>query len=500
MSRARNKQVPDSGRRLRGADAGRLRIPARPADPRAGQAVVFILLALTALVFVLLFNVDLHRIIQRKDQAQNAGDAAALAAARWQGATINLVGELNLMHALALANGQPAAVDAITNMQARLCFTGPMTAFFASQIAAKNNHMYVDDDMTSLIREHANLVRTQYGGQFNGSQYFPEPWPGAWEEYANMLDQVAADGIAAGPDNAQFFLDPSAGHPLMEKAFYEAVEGKNWCWFFLHTPGLLDGYSSYHDWPPLPASDGNDYADAEIFGIGLQPFTVPLHTYFSPTELEEAFRDGGFDTVSAAMLAVTNVMNVDETWYVYNKRDWGAWDRIKPDGANAFPITGEVRPEYDVAGADAVVRVYATVERMTPGPNGATLTDQVVWTAAAKPFGYLDTGTGDKARATSAAEFVLPAFRNVRLIPIDSASGSENNSSDVEWVRHIRSHLESYLVSGPHTSSCRFCRALAVWEPAPFRQEGIDWLSLYSDRCRVPSGGGSHGGGTRRGH
>lgn len=493
--RYRGRRPEGGGQR---AETGKNRTPAP--DRRSGQAVVFILLALTALVFVLLFNVDLHRIIQRKDQTQNAGDAAALAAARWQGATINLVGELNLMHALALANGQPNAVDAITNMQARLCFTGPMTAFFASQIAAKNNHMYVDDDMTALIREHADLVRTQYASQFDGSQYFPEPWPGAWAEYADMLDQVAADGIAAGPDNAQFFMDPSAGHPLMEKAFYEAVDGKNWCWFHLHASGLLASYGSYHDWPPLPESDVADYADAEIFGIGLQPFTMPLRSRFSPAELETAFHEAGFDTVSAAMLAVTNVMDTDEVWYVYNQPDWGAWNRIKPDGADAFPITGEVRPEYDVAGADAVVRVYATVDRMTPGLDGAALNDKVIWTAAAKPFGYLDTDAGDKVRATSAADFVLPAFRDVRLIPIDSASGSENSSSDVEWVRHIRSHLQPYLTSGPQSSSCRYCRALATWEPDSFRQEGIDWLSLYSDRCRVTSGGGGRGGGTRRGH
>ena len=47
---------------------------------RSGQAILFLLMALTVLVFILLLNIDLHRIIQRKDQAQNAGDAAALAA------------------------------------------------------------------------------------------------------------------------------------------------------------------------------------------------------------------------------------------------------------------------------------------------------------------------------------------------------------------------------------------------------------------------------------
>jgi len=490
----RGRKTEDGGQR---AEVGGRRQPA--ALSRSGQAVVFLLFAFTALIFVLLYNVDLHRIIQRKDQAQNAGDAAALAAARWQGATLNLVGELNLMHVLALAAGQPVAVDAITNMQARLCFTGPMTALFAAQIAAKQNHMYVDDDMTALIKEHADTVRSQYTALFDGAQYYAEPWPGAWLQYADMLDQIAADGIAAGPDNAQFFMDPSAGHPLMLKDFYDAVDGKNWCWFYLHAPGLLESYSSFHDWPPLPDPNVSDYTDAEIFGIGLQPFSTPLRNLFSASDLEARFREAGFDTVAASLFAVTNVLRPFETWYLYKSGTWSDWTRIKPDGEDAFPVTGQVRPEYDTAGADAVVRVNASVERMTPGIEGGSRSDKVVWTAAAKPLGYLEDGA-DKQRVTAAADFVLPAFRAVRLIPVDAASGSENSSSDVAWVRHIRSHLRPYLDTGPRVSGCRYCSALAVWENAAFRQEGSDWLGLYCDTCRISAPGSHRGGGSRRGH
>ena len=472
----------------------------RPRASRSGQAVVFLLLAFTALVFVLLFNVDLHRIIQRKDQTQNAGDAAALAAARWQGSTLNLVGELNLLHALALAAQTPEAVDAITNMQARLCFTGPMTALFAAQIAAKNNHIYSDPDMTALLTEHAATIRSQYAARFNGEMYFPEPWPGAWAEYADMVELIASDGIAAGPDNTQFYLDPSSGHPLLDKAFYDAVDSRNWCWFYLHVRGLLESYGSYHDWPPLPDPDVNDYADSEIFGLGLRPYTSTLNDLSSAAKLEALIQDAGLGPISAAALTASNAMDTVQTWYVFNRKDWTAWDRIKPGGENDFPITGPVRAEYDYAGADAVVRVYASVERMTPGIDGGNRSDKVVWTAAAKPFGYLDTDT-DKKRPDSASDLVLPAFRDVRLIPIDAASGSENSTSDIEWVRHIKSHLKTYLDIGPQASGCRYCNALAAWEVPAFRQEGIDWLELYCDNCKVPSGGGGHrGGGSRRGH
>ena len=471
-------------------------------SPASGQVVVFLLFAFTALIFVLLFNVDLHRIIQRKDQTQNAGDAAALAAARWQGATLNLVGELNLLHVLALCAQNPTAVDAITNMQARLCFTGPMTGLFAAQIAAKDNHMYNDADMTALLSEHAATVRTEYAARYGNDTHFTEPWTDAWHDYADMIDRIASEGIAAGPDNSEFFFDPTSGHILYSKAFYEAVAGKNWCWFYLYERELLQAYNSYRDWPPLPQPNATDYADSEIFGVGLHAAVVPLKFVFSPTALATAISDAQLDTVSASALAVTNVMEPAEAWYFYNDDKWTEWDRIRPDGENAFPITGPVRPEYDYAGADAVVRVYASVDRMTPGLSGSASSDKIVWTAAAKPFGYLEASS-EKVRPDSAARFVLPAFRNVRLIPIDAASGSENGSSDAEWVRHIKSHLKTYLDHGPASdaASCRYCSALATWESAAFRQEGIDWLDLFCSDCHVPSGGGGfRGGGSRRGH
>ena len=460
--------------------------------------MVFLLLALTALVFVLLFNVDLHRIIQRKDQTQNAGDAAALAAARWQGATLNLVGELNLLHALALSAQNPAAVDAITNMQARLCFTGPLTGLLAAQVAAKNNHIYVDADMTALLKEHASTVRSLYATQISGSTYFPEPWPGAWTTYADMLDEIAADGIAAGPDNNQFYIDPQTGHLLQQKAFYEAIEGHNWCWFYLHAFEVLKAYTSYRDWPPLPSPDQGEYADSEIFGLGLQPTVLPMKQIFSPSALETQIEQAGLSGATTADLSRTNVMDSMETWYFYDAKRWTDWTRLSENG---FPVAGPVRKEYDYAGADTAVRVYASVNRMTPGLDGGNASDKVVWTAAAKPFGYLEDENGDKTRPDSAASFVLPAFRNVRLIPIDAASGSENNSSDIEWVYHVKNHLPTYLDNGPSVSeSCRYCQALVTWENQTFRQEGIDWLGLNCDECNVSSGGSSHGGGTSRGH
>ena len=53
---------------------------------------------------------DIFLSARAKMHLANTGDAAALAAARWQGVTLNLIGDLNLAH-LAAACDHGAAVE-----------------------------------------------------------------------------------------------------------------------------------------------------------------------------------------------------------------------------------------------------------------------------------------------------------------------------------------------------------------------------------------------------
>src|SRR3989339_1814030 len=96
-----------------------------------GQTIVFFMMLLFILVFVLIWIFDLHKSIYIKSVSRNAGDSSALMAARWEGITLNLIGDLNILHAIALSATNTAAETAITNMQARLCYVGPMIAFMA---------------------------------------------------------------------------------------------------------------------------------------------------------------------------------------------------------------------------------------------------------------------------------------------------------------------------------------------------------------------------------
>ena len=129
--------------------------------------------------------------------------------------------------------------------------------------------------------------------------------------------------------------------------------------------------------------------------------------------------------------------------------------------------------------------------------------DDILWTAAAKPFGYLESDDDDGLRLRpDAYGIVLPAFRDVRLIPIDAGSGGAGGAFDIGWRRHLDEHLPLYTSTGALDDGCRYCRLIDTFEDSDCRRQGIDWLLVNSDRCTLPSpgGGGGGGGGTRRGH
>ena len=185
----------------------------------------------------------------------------------------------------------------------------------------------------------------------------------------------------------------------------------------------------------------------------------------------------------------TGIVSVAATWYCYAESAWRNWNDVIPQG---FPFLGDIRSEYDYLGADAAVRIEEQNDRLTPGGTS----DDITWTAAAKPFGYLDGPI-----RPDAYNLVLPAFHEVRLIPLD-ASTSPAGGSRPGWAEHVYYHLPAYTAGGPAAldSSCWYCSQLGIWEDAAFRQAGLDWLTQYSSTCHTPGPGGGPGGGTRRGH
>ena len=413
--------------------------------------MIFMIMALLILAVVIVWVFDVHTVLYLKARTQNAGDAAALAAARWQGISLNLIGDLNILQALALSRGDTTAAAQITDVQARLCFVGPLVGLLASQQAAKNNRAYVNPDYTAILMEHVAIVPDYL-------DLFPDPYHDAWQDYREMLSDIASNGVAAGPDNTQYFIPPITYLP---RNFYEAVAGLDWCWFYWNDPTILQSYTGYQNWPPPLTNPSPNTYNSEVFGLGLRPFTTVLPggagtvARMNQIRSERGISPDTPGTISNEVAGITN------TWYGYA---WTSWSALAPD--NNFPILPlQVKPEYDYAGADAVIRVEAFAQPRMPtafsslkpflirSSSSATRLTQsaaaagaVTWTAAGKPFGYLATD-GSPVRPDAYA-IVLPAFRNVRLIPVDAATGSNAGAYDLAWRRHNHDHMPIYWQSG----------------------------------------------------
>ncbi|MFW5870929.1 MAG: pilus assembly protein TadG-related protein [Verrucomicrobiota bacterium] len=487
---------------------------------RTGQTIIFLLVVLVILTLAVLWQFDVHRILFVKSRTQNAGDAAALAAARWQGTTLNLIGDMNIMKAIALSETNMEAVASISNLQSRLCYVGPMIAFMGAQQAAKHNGIYPNDSYTDRLRDHAHDVRHEYTeiGP-DGQMLFPEPYPGCWEDYAEMLEYIADEGVAAGPDNARFYSDYSGSHTLLDVGFYEAIAGRSWCWFYSNAPDLLEEYRNFFPcwWEDLPPIAHRRYVNSEIFGLGLSRYSTSLSGFF---EDEQAAIDAMLEHADQRGLGYPVNSNAFQSamWYCYDRAQWSSWsDRDSmptsdnPRPPNHFPSVGTVKEQYNYTGADSAVRIQAATERLTPGSARSETTNQITWTAAAKPFGYLS----DTLRPDS-YEIVLPAFREVRLIALDASSTPYGGSYNLAWRDHIEKHLpghkdpgtgrwvRGYIDGGPNaeatSGSCWYCRQLRIWEDNQFRQDGVDWLEENSHLCTISPDGSGRGGGRRRGH
>lgn len=474
-----------------------------PAKAGSGQAVIFILMALAVLCAIFLRNVDLHLLVTGKTKAQNAGDAASLAAASWQGKAINLVGELNVMHAAAICAEDALAVESITNMQARLCFAGPLTALRASQAAAKKNGAKSRNEFTRFLLEHAKNI-LKYGEDAGGEALFPEPYPGAWQEYHDALVQIANDGIAAAPDNAKFYGDATGGHILLDRAFYDAVAGRNWCWFYLyHGTGdgdsartILDDFSGHGYFGPVPPPDPPLFRNSEIFGLGLsvRNFAIAKDSHAAALILESLS-----DAAGHLLRNRDRLFSSHENWYVYDGSVWkNGWPKMAYGREDFLPLTGSVREECDYSGADAVTRLYVQTELFS-APRKETR--DILWTSASKPFGNLPAADEGKSVPPFAYGIVLPAFRDVRLIPVDAATSGGDGAFDLAFRTHAGEHLPLYAESGALEDSCRYCALIRRFEMEDFRKAGSDWLKEYRHLCTLPApSGGGHGGGTRRGH
>jgi hypothetical protein len=463
----------------------------------SGQVMIFMIMVLVILSFVVLWNVDLHKILHLKSRSQNAGDAAALAAARWQGEMLNVIGDYNIFKAIVLCMGETNAILPLSDQQARLNYGGPMLALIGAQIAAKHNKIYVNPEFTQELFEHANEVRNDYPG------LFPEPYPNCWSEYAEMLESVAAEGIAAAPDNTHRYIDYTGNHLLLNLDFYNAIASRNYCWFKFHCYNTLSNYTDYAYWPALPPQiPQSNPTDSEIFALGTAPQTTTISIDNDLLEIMENISEQrdilGSETIS------NRISHIPVEWRMYNPANWSEWNAIDPYGTNSYPVVAPVKEHYNYTGADAVIRIQTGTEKITPGSSASTIT----WTAAAKPFGYLESYYTHDLYRPDLYGLVLPAFYDVRLIPVDTSSMPLGGAYNLEFRDHIENHLQDYLEDGISAlhEDCFYCNQLRAWEDCFWRNRAINWLNAVDEdgelihTCITPGGPGGPGGGSRRGH
>jgi len=469
---------------------------------RGGQVAVYLIMILVVVFILALLNVDSFVAVRAKNRLQNAGDAAALAAAKRQGSLVNEIGRLNVRHVLAAIDNDVAECERIVAEQRRIALLGPVSALRFANEAALKNGMERRDEFSRILEEHVKDIRRVYaGGENSEGEPYPEPYPGAWTDYATAIKAIVDEGLATGPDNMEFY-DAAGGHLLLNRQFYNAVAGKDWCWFrFHHCESLLKDYRSYRDWGPLPSRRENPLDNSEIFSLHVVSKMCALTDVFDLEAIKTiAGRFANREVTDDELAKSDAVSDRGQVWFFFDDYAWRQWfDGLRLAGdeyGHEFPVVGEIKPEYNVKGCAAVCRCVQDVESMAVESSS-----RHTWSAAAKPFGTVDDIEGWLGDVTSLNRFVVPCMTDVRLVSIDSVGGENLATADYGWVNHVRRHLAPYLAHGPvNAQGCYYCLQLQAWERELFRKEGARWLKEYGGSCVHPVGGPGGHGGTSHGH
>lgn len=460
---------------------------------RNGQVAVYLALVLVAVCVLAVMNVGVFLSVRAKNRAMNAGDAAALAVAQYQGELLNRIGALNIDHLKAAIDNKEEECWEIPKEQARLCFLEPLGGISVGNRLAQANGTEPSREMREILWQHITDVRTVYAAN---PESYPAPWEGAWEEYAQRLTMELGQELYAGPDNIEF-LDALGGHILLNPQFYNAIGGRCWCWFHFNAPSLLGSYSSYADWGPLPSPNDEmrrrRCANSEVYSLRLQP-KVGSALDFLGTNLVMRLAEASLADIENSYM----ITNRNQTWYFYDENRWRTWWEMDPDATEGLPVVGKPKAEYDVRGCAAICRILQP-KRSVVCDDG----DRVVeWSAAAKPFGTVENEDGEIDVVTALKGFVVPSFAEARLVPIDAVGGKYLQTADPDWMRHVREHLPLYTVGGLEglDAACWYCEQLRLWERKSFREEGILWLKFNAGSCVRSTGPGTARGGTSHGH
>lgn len=466
---------------------------------RNGQVAYYLVAVILAVLCLAILNFGVFLSVRAKNRAMNAGDAAALAVARYQGELLNRIGRINLEHLKAAVENDQGACDQIMEDSAReggqywICFIDPLDGIRLAGEQARANGVdkAADSGMADILREHLADIDS-----FSSNpELYPEPWPNAWQDYKIRLESIlnGEGDLVAGPDNVEF-ADIRSCFPLASGSFYNAIAGRMWCWFHFNGEWMLDC-----DVSSMPMPDF--HAPAQRFNSEINS----LHLRFAP--LPEVLDPQWIAIIShltgcsASEIASSTILTNQSQRFAFYDSRWSKWSTYPGVAFNptTFPIDGEVRPEYDVYGAASICRVTVAAPDLFADED-AQRVNAVNWTGAAKPFGTVVNLEGETDVVTAFRSFVTPAFTDVRLVPVDAAGGRNLRTADRDWMLHVKEHVPGSMYFSGRNDACWYCQQLNLWDSADFRRTGADWLAEHVDACERGEGDGEYYGGTAHAH
>lgn len=514
-----------------------------PLPRKSGQAIIFLMVVMVIGLLVVIWNFDLHRVLSAKIRVRTAADSAALAAARWQGKTLNMVGDLNLIQAALITSAYGEYIDAynewlendgfnsgipepefedflnyaeyeeIHGLRKRLAFVGPLAAFAVAQQAAFNNGAVHDPVLAGNLHGIADEIRYKIGRP---------PYDNAFKDYADLLDLLVDGGVAVSAYSIRL-----PNHPLTQPEFYGAIAQASmgfWCDFYRRRH-LLRTYTGFDSWSKLDTDFKYNYMldlklDSFSTGVIQQPdgteetrmpasalldaddYLEELYKYMEDTDVIDEY--GEPDYLSALYHADVGSVR----WHVYDLSWTKRWPRPSfyddktDEKSGRFPLRAKVRSQFNYMGAEAGFGILAPVSRGILASSDNTTVD-LTYKTKAKAFGYLDTEDGREPPHYFG--FVFPAFHEVRFVHSDIG----DKVLDVAFLEHVTKHLDAYLKSGPSACrpDCPYCQLLKKWEEMDLKA-GLIWLEqAYADPDRNPcksdaepseiwgkAGGGATGG------
>ena len=428
---------------------------------KRGQVAIFLVLILAGLALLFALNVDVFTSSRAKIRLQNAADASALALSRWQGITLNLIGDLNIAHLAAVAHSNENAMAGIVALQRRLAFIGPTIGFQAANDIARGNGVAISRDMTRI---------TQLVSEFMD------------EDYRRMLEVVLHDGIRAGVDNAAI-LRAGSIDPRVDPDFYAAVKNRDFRTLCLRYSGGAHRLPNIPSGAPDPneilLSGGN--ACFGSVGIGWESG----YAYAGHIGTLAGFaRDCGVDAVTEAGLKTNSVLLARWPWCIYDGGEW--YDLPAEFSFNRFPWLTPLKNEYNVTGGSATIRVEGSVAL-------ASLTAQTNYITAQAAAKALGSTYGQRGIDVS-PPLVLPSFARVRLIPFGVGAAGRYGMSNLGHIRSLLGLLGRSNGSGDYLS------LLSIFDSDAFRAAAEAWYSQHghtdADGCRPPGHGTERGGGT----